>query len=585
MKLLEEKYQFKPMRKASWIQRFFFICSGADKEILTQCPTEWNKYSGIGATIFFTGLLASISGGYALFTIFRDEANAMTYALIFGLTWGFVILNLDRFIVSSIRKEGNIQKELLQATPRFILAIVISIVIAKPLEVRIFESRIEQQILEDKRSKLEDEKLTIDKLNDLTKLENSITNQNTELGTLDSLRQGDPTNDDFRKLLGDRNVALQELNNVSKSNNPKISDYNFKISQVKGNTANYREIIDTLGVVIDRKLITEANKTISDLSYSRNVLINEIKGKQKRVEDLDAEIQKARNDYKAVMAQRVNAMQAQIEQSKQTKAQADSVAKIQFDESVKIKERSYTNNFITQLEAMGNLTASNSTMARTSWMLMLLFIVIETAPILVKLLSKRGPYDEILDRVEYEHYINEKELISRWNSKINELLEKARETAKLEGDTFMQVEKQRLEYELKNNQKILDDLAQKQEHLAKIAIDKWYQDELAKTSSQSIYQSDFNRIPKIEDNFWKQIGARDKIEYCFRNGAVSDNELLYFQNEQMIKGKWNFLSSNKDEIKIDLPDISIEYLITELTLDSLKLKEKGTNDTIELQKV
>jgi hypothetical protein len=585
MKQSEVNYQDRRIEKPSWIQQFFILCSGADKNILFQCRTEWNKYSGIGATIFFTGLLASLSGGYALYTIFRGEANAMTYALIFGLTWGFVILNLDRFIVSSIRKEGNIQKEILQATPRFILAIIISIVIAKPLEVRIFESRIEQQILEDKRSKLEDEKLSIDKLNDLTKLENTITNQNTELGTLDSLRQGDPTNDDFKKLLGDRNVALQDLNNVSKSNNPKISDYNFKISQVKGNSANYREIKDTLGVVIDRKLITEANKTISDLSYSRNILINEIKGKQKRVEDLDAEIQKARNDYKALMSQRVNEKQAEIEQSKQTKAQADSVAKIQFDESVKIKERSYTNNFITQLEAMGNLTASNSTMAWTSWMIMLLFIVIETAPILVKLLSKRGPYDEILDRVEYEHYINEKELISRWNSKINELLEKARETAKLEGDTFMQVEKQRLEHELKNNQKILDDLAIKQEHLAKIAIDKWYQDELAKTNSQSINQGNTMVTPKLEDNFWKQIGATDSIEYCFRNGAVSDNELLYFENEQMTKGKWNFLSTSKDEIKIDLPNISIEYLITELTSDSLKLKEKGTNDTIELQKV
>lgn len=585
MKQSEERYQDSIIEKPSWIQRFFILCSGAEKSILFQCRTEWNKYSGIGATIFFTGLLASLSGGYALYTIFRGEENATVYALIFGITWGFIILNLDRFIVSSIRKEGNIQKELIQATPRFILAIIISIVIAKPLEVRIFESRIEQQILEDKRKKLEDEKLSIDKLNDLTKLENTITSQNNELGTLDSLRQGDPTNDDFKKLLEDRNLALQDLNNVSKLNNPKISDYNFRISQVKANPANYREIKDTLGVVIDRKLISEANKTINDLLYSRNVLLNEIKIKQKRVEDLDADIQKARNDYKAMMSQRVNEKQAEIEQSRQAKAKADSIAKIQYDESMKIKEKSYTNNFITQLEALGNLTASNSTMAWTSWMITLLFIVIETAPILVKLLSKRGPYDEILDRVEYEHYINEKELISRWNSKINELLEKARDAAKLEGEIFMQVEKQRLEHELRNNQKILDDLAQKQEHLAKIAIDKWYQDELAKSNSQPITQNNKITAPKLEDNFWEQIGTVDKIEYCFRNGSVSDNELLYFENEQMTKGKWNFVSNTKDEIKIELPNISIEYLITELTYDSLKLKEKGTNDIIEFKKV
>lgn len=586
MKQLEEKYQDTKMEKPNWVQQFFIVCSGADKNVLFQCRTEWNKYSGIGATIFFTGLLASLSGGYAFYTIFRGEAYAMTFALVFGITWGLIIFNLDRFIVSSIRKEENTQKELLQAAPRFILAIIISIVVAKPLEVRIFENRIEQQILEDKRKKLEDEKLSIDKLNNLTKLENLITSQSKELATLDSLRQGDPTSDDFKKLLNERNLALQDLNNVSKSNNPKISDYNFKISQIKEDPANYSEIKDSLGFVIDRKLNSEAIKIINDLSYSRNVLLNEIKVKLKRLEDLDAEIQKARNDYKAMMSQRVNEKKAEIEQTSKTKSQADSIAKIQFEESVKIKEKSYTNNFITQLEAIGNLTASNSTMAWTSWMIMLLFIVIETAPILVKILSKRGPYDEILDRVEYEHYIKEKELISRWNSKINELLEKAREAAKLEGEIFIKVEKQRLEHELRNNQKILDDLAQKQEHLAKIAIDKWYQDELAKSNSQDITQlNKTDDVPKLEDNFWKQIGTADKIEYCFRNGSLSENELLYFENEQITKGKWSFVSNAKDEIKIELPHIVIEYLITELTSDNLKLKEKGTNKIIELKKV
>lgn len=578
------KYQPNKIRKPSWIQRFFILCSGADKDILYQCSTEWNKYAGIGGTIFFTGLLASLSGGYALYTIFRGDTTAFLYAILFGITWGFVIFNLDRFIVSSIKKEGNIQKEILQATPRFILAIIISIVIAKPLEVRIFESRIEQQILEDKIQKLVDEKLSLDKLNNLTTLKNTIESQNNELGILDSLRQGDPTNDDFKKLLNERNVALQELNNVSKVNNPKISDYNSKINQVKLDPNNYKEIKDSLGNIIDRKLISEANKSIRDLSASRNVLLNEIKIKQKRVEDADAEIQKSRNDYKALMAQRVNEKQAEIGQTRTNKAKADSLFNTQFDESLKIKERSYNNNFITQLEALGNLTSSNTTMALTSLMIMLLFIVMETAPILVKLLSKRGPYDDILDRVEYEHYINEKELISRWNTKINELLDKAREAAKLEGDTFIQVEKQRLDHELRTNQNILADLAQKQENLAKIAIEKWYQEEIIKANSN--HSINIQRVkPKIEDSFWRQVGASDKIEYFFRNGSLSNNELLYLENEQLTKGKWQFISLNKNEISIELPNIKVDYLITELSEKTLKLKEKGTPEIIELERI
>jgi hypothetical protein len=588
MKASNEKYQNNDNRKLSWLQNFFILCSGADKDIIAECPTEWNKYAGIGATIFFTGLLASISGGYALFTIFRGDENAVKYALLFGILWGFVILNLDRFVVSSIRKEGNLKKELLQAAPRFILAIIISIVIAKPLEVRIFESRIEQQILEDKRQKLEDEKLSIDKLNDLTKLENQQQNQNSELGTLDSLRQGDPTSDDFKKLISDRNFALQDLNSVSKSNNPKIADYNFKISQVKGKSENYKEIKDSLGVVIDRKLNSEANKTINDLSYSRNILANEIKAKQKRVEDLDAQIQKARNDYQALMAQRINEKQAEIEQTKQTKSQADSIAKIQFDESVKIKERSYTNNFITQLEAMGNLTSKNSTMALTSWMIMLLFLVIETAPILVKVLSKRGPYDEKLDATEYEVYIGESQKIDNLNRQVNEYLKLANDAAKISGSLKLEAEKDKLDIELRNNKELLNKLADYQKELAIIYADAWFEEEKAKAIQQAkgLYHqaNQLKPQPKLEDTLWKQKGATDKIEYFFLNGSLTDNELRYFENNQMNIGKWSFNNSKKDEFSIDLLNNKVEYVIAEIKDTTLKLKDKATNDILEFEK-
>ncbi|HEY0175383.1 MAG TPA: DUF4407 domain-containing protein, partial [Pedobacter sp.] len=45
--------------------RFFWFCSGVHQPTLENHPTEHNKYVGIGATIFFTGLFAALSGGYA----------------------------------------------------------------------------------------------------------------------------------------------------------------------------------------------------------------------------------------------------------------------------------------------------------------------------------------------------------------------------------------------------------------------------------------------------------------------------------------------------------------------------------------
>jgi hypothetical protein len=91
---------------------------------------------------FFTGVFAWMASAYALFTVFDNGWIAAGL----GLVWGLMIFNLDRYIVSSMRKEGNFRKELLTAVPRLILAVLISLVIAKPLEMKIFDKEIRGEL-------------------------------------------------------------------------------------------------------------------------------------------------------------------------------------------------------------------------------------------------------------------------------------------------------------------------------------------------------------------------------------------------------------------------------------------------------
>jgi hypothetical protein len=129
------------------LQRFFIFCSGADTDILDECSSgEQTKFAGIGATVFFTAVMATIASAYALYTVFDNYYTA----IFFGLVWGLLIFNLDRFIVSTIKKRNSFFDELLQASPRILLAIIIAIVIAKPLEMKIFEKEINQVLLEEK---------------------------------------------------------------------------------------------------------------------------------------------------------------------------------------------------------------------------------------------------------------------------------------------------------------------------------------------------------------------------------------------------------------------------------------------------
>jgi len=124
------------------VTRFFWFCSGAHVDTLKKYPIEQNKYVGIGATIFFTALFASLSGGYAMYFVFSGSAFAVGFAIIFGLIWGTAIFNMDRYIVSSINKEGTTNQQILQASPRILLAIMIGIVISRPIELKIFDKEI-----------------------------------------------------------------------------------------------------------------------------------------------------------------------------------------------------------------------------------------------------------------------------------------------------------------------------------------------------------------------------------------------------------------------------------------------------------
>jgi hypothetical protein len=143
--------QHRKFKNRIMLKKFFILCSGADKNLIASCSNgEQNKYAGIGATVFFTAVMAFIASSYALFTVFDNAFIAMA----FGLVWGLLIFNLDRFIVSTIKKRERFLDEFIQATPRIILAIIIAIVISKPLEIKIFEKEINTVLLKEKNKML-----------------------------------------------------------------------------------------------------------------------------------------------------------------------------------------------------------------------------------------------------------------------------------------------------------------------------------------------------------------------------------------------------------------------------------------------
>lgn len=293
------------------LKRFFILCSGVDKDLVYSCSNgEQNKYAGIGATVFFTAIMAFIASSYALFTVFDQVYTAV----FFGIIWGLLIFNLDRFIVSTIKKRDRFRDEFIQATPRIVLAFIIAIVISKPLEIKIFQKEIET-------------------------------------------------------------VLLKEKNDMAMANKKQVANY-FKSDLDKNKTET-----DSLKSAINKK-----EKEVSQLYASYITEAEGTAGTKKMGKGPIYKEKRAAYDLASRQLDSLKANNSKIIVEKEKRAQT---LQTELDQKV-----SQTQPIIDGFDGlMARIDALNKLPWLPSFFIMLLFLAIETSPIIAKLLSPRGEFD------------------------------------------------------------------------------------------------------------------------------------------------------------------------------------------------
>ncbi|CAL2104650.1 conserved membrane protein of unknown function [Tenacibaculum sp. 190130A14a] len=254
------------------IKDFFLLCSGVDQNLINDCSNgEQNKYAGIGATVFFTALMATIACSYALYTVFDNIYTS----IFFGILWGLLIFNLDRFIVSTIKKRDSKRQEILQVIPRLLLAMIIAVVISKPLELKIFEKEINQVLLAEKNQMTLDNKTQIAQQftpeinnlnNEITSLKDEITTKETAVNALYETYIAEAEGRKGTKLIGKgpvykekrdkHDAALKELSELKAANTEKIKTKEAAIAdliqQQKNSEANTQPIISNFDGLMAR---------------------------------------------------------------------------------------------------------------------------------------------------------------------------------------------------------------------------------------------------------------------------------------------------------------------------------------------
>lgn len=189
--------QYYQTPKSTAIMRFLWKCAGADRILLEKATySDQIKYMCLGGIVFATGAMAGLAGGYAFYTIFEPRGSAidnpvdmqtLCLACCFGIVWGLMIYNIDRFIVTSTGKgdgtEAITAAELKSAAPRIIMGMIIAMTISKPVEIRMFKTEIDIKL---KEKQIEQQAAYIKRIeanfkNELTAKDNEIKKFEAEL--------------------------------------------------------------------------------------------------------------------------------------------------------------------------------------------------------------------------------------------------------------------------------------------------------------------------------------------------------------------------------------------------------------------
>jgi len=348
-----DQVNLKNQPEPSKITQFLWWCAGADSYFMKQSPKQDRvKYSGIGGVVLTTGVLASLSGFLAFKTAFGtkgetalDTSAAVSFLEylvlgIGGLLWGLIIFNLDRFIISSTGKGDGTDVITLKEWGQAAPRIIIAAILGIVLS-----APLETQIL----------KSDIDQ--------------------------------ELHRRQDDSIVAMN-----------KVTEAKFKQQRID---FEKNKSIDEAKLAFYEKELAKYDAEISDLTQQvRNQMENgKVYGFGPVAKKLQENVDQKKQEKEAFIGRK----KADVELIRKHIADSDK----ELANLLTAKQKSLKNNELEAKKMDGILTRIDIAHEKgpiLSVMLLLVFLCIETGPIIFKLMMTKGVYDYMVEN--YNHKIN-----------------------------------------------------------------------------------------------------------------------------------------------------------------------------------
>ncbi|MEM9719887.1 MAG: DUF4407 domain-containing protein [Bacteroidota bacterium] len=415
-------------------QSFLWYLATSDTQILNQVEdrTERIWHSIIGTFVLITGTFAFITGSFTMSLILGEGGASSNLPpwfvpLVFGLIWGVLIITIDRLLIASIATErrnkylaafNKVRKEDTAPTPegeknaevknrdwaktwifvciRLGIALLISLLITKPFELWLYQDQIALEAMKQTQQERMEFKDKLVEDSSLDFIKENIDRDSAEVkGLFAEIKKAEWV-EEYRELRNQKRRTIRansrEIRKIesfaypqyyrvdtSKRPSPDTLFINAKGEQAIKNykRKNYQAQKDT----------SEARKRLLNKGVSNSEIV------RMKVGPLITQVESLKDSIGKQQEERENEI-AQIE--------ADS------DSSQIIIQRSMDDLF-GKLEALHAYVYDENNPDRKymSWLILFIFLTIETLPIVSKMASSSGEY--------------ERRLISRHQLSINQL--------------------------------------------------------------------------------------------------------------------------------------------------------------------
>jgi len=341
------------------------VLGGARPDVLEVAPGARPRFVALGGVLLSTGGLAVVSMAFAV-------AMALgvwwPLALLVGLGWGAVVVNLDRMLLVGMAHDASLKRNLVLAVPRVGLALILGAVIATPLTLQVFSSEIDTEV------------------------------KAMQAEAADAYRESLETDARFAGLSALREqVALQESIVASGG----VADP--QLSVVHGDATAAQQAYDA-ALATQRELEAKAQCELDGTCGTGDAGTGQAYVEARAAADAQA----------AVVASARSALDAATATASAAEGRAAELASASLESDRAELERltaeqtrlqtafDATNEesagILARLEALDRLGDRNATLAAAQMMLSLLFMSIEILPVLMKLLLNFGPpsaYDKL----------------------------------------------------------------------------------------------------------------------------------------------------------------------------------------------